>query len=779
MKPIRFGLALLATLVSSAFGQDTIAPTTFTATIGVGGTAQVKKIVTVGQQSGVPVDILFLVDATGSMGPAIAAVRDGFASTVTAVNGFASNVQFGVANYLDSFTCPGDPYAFQLTQNLTSNTALVQAALNNVAQIPVNTPSLGCDEPESGIFGLQSAAASTSWRAGSKRIIVWVGDAPSHDPAGPSTEATAIAALTLNNVEVIAASANSGFGLDAPCLSAPCAAAPKNSNLAVRVTAATGGVDLGQFSPAGILTAVENAIATALQSYSSVCLSVPSLPAGVTVTITPPCITGSFSRATTSTFNFNVTFTGTAPGVYPFPINALIDGGIAATEQDIITVEPPLGQPPSVSKVFAPPSITTGGTSVLTFAISNLNSTPVTGVGLNDPLPAGLVVASPNGLTGSCGGGAITATPGSGSITLTGATLPVAGCTFSVNVAATTDGPKVNLTDTLTSAAGVGNRATATLNVVTIPTITKTFSSALITVGGTAGLTLTIRNPNTVVALTGLAVSDTLPAGLRVATPNGLTTNCNGTVTAVAGSNLISVTGVSLAPGATCAVTASVTATGSPVGTLVNTTSTLTSDQAPPGAPGTATITVGDPYMVSYAANLDRGDSFVNITNTGASGAGLGFGTSAAVTGALCANVYVYDALEEIVSCCSCPVTPNGLVSLSAQRDLISNPLTRAPLTSVVIKILTTVPVAGSCMNSALLAGSTLASGLVAWNTTIHRTNSDAARFAVTENRFATSTLSTAELTRLAYGCSVVANVGSGFGICGGCRLGGLGADRQ
>src|SRR5664279_6258816 len=111
------------------------------------------------------------------------------------------------------------------------------------------------------------------------------------------------------------------------------------------------------------------------------------------------------------------------------------------------------------------------------------------------------------------------------------------------------------------------------------------------------------------------------------------------------------------------------------------------------------------PYQVKYASNVTIGDSVINITNTGANGAGRGFGTSASVTGAICANVYVYDPSEEIVECCSCPVTPNGLVSLSAQRDLIINPLTRGNPTSVVIKIVATAPVGGSCNNSALLAG--------------------------------------------------------------------------
>jgi hypothetical protein len=192
-------------------------------------------------------------------------------------------------------------------------------------------------------------------------------------------------------------------------------------------------------------------------------------------------------------------------------------------------------------------------------------------------------------------------------------------------------------------------------------------------------------------------------------------------------------------------------------------------------------ITADSPYQVKYASNLTIGDSVVNITNTGARGAGLGSGTTASVTGALCANVYVYAPDEEVVSCCSCPVTPNGLVSLSAKNDLINNPLTRGTPTSIIIKLVATVPVGGSCNNSALLAGSpTLAPGMAAWGTTLHANSSAAAgTYAVTETAFTPSTLSAGELARLAYGCGVVANVGSGFGVCNSCRLGGLGSTRQ
>jgi hypothetical protein len=190
-------------------------------------------------------------------------------------------------------------------------------------------------------------------------------------------------------------------------------------------------------------------------------------------------------------------------------------------------------------------------------------------------------------------------------------------------------------------------------------------------------------------------------------------------------------------------------------------------------------ITADSPYQVTYASNLNIGDSVVNITNTGAYSAGLGSGTSASVTGAICANVYA--TTEAIFECCSCPVTPNGLVSLSVKNDLINNPLTPGTTTSVVIKLVATAPVGGTCTNSALLAGTpTLVPGLVAWGTKLHANTSAAAgTYSITETAFTPATLSAAEQARLAYDCGVVANVGSGFGVCNSCRLGGLGTVRQ
>ena len=111
-------------------------------------------------------------------------------------------------------------------------------------------------------------------------------------------------------------------------------------------------------------------------------------------------------------------------------------------------------------------------------------------------------------------------------------------------------------------------------------------------------------------------------------------------------------------------------------------------------------VTLDYVFQIKYASNLNIGDSVVNITNTGARGAALQSGTSASITGALCANVYTFSPDEQLISCCSCPVTPNGLVSLSVKNDLTSNTLTPATPTSVVIKLLFSAPIGGSCATS-------------------------------------------------------------------------------
>jgi uncharacterized repeat protein (TIGR01451 family) len=125
---------------------------------------------------------------------------------------------------------------------------------------------------------------------------------------------------------------------------------------------------------------------------------------------------------------------------------------------------------------------------------------------------------------------------------------------------------------------------------VTPPTIAKAFGAASIAVNGTTSLTFTLTNPNTGTALTGVGFTDTLPGGLSVASPNGLTNSCTGTASAPAGTTNISLAGATLAAGSSCTFTVNVIATTA--GTKNNTTSAVTSIEGGPGVTASASISV-------------------------------------------------------------------------------------------------------------------------------------------------------------------------------------------
>lgn len=184
---------------------------------------------------------------------------------------------------------------------------------------------------------------------------------------------------------------------------------------------------------------------------------------------------------------------------------------------------------------------------------------------------------------------------------------------------------------------------------------------------------------------------------------------------------------------------------------------------------------VPDAFQVRYASNLNKGDSYVNITNTGTTDPIAGPADN------LCVNVYTFDASEEIVSCCSCLVTPNALVSLSVQGDLISNTLSPTTPTSVVIKLVATDAGAGILCNPGTIDtdGDQLAAGMRAWGTTLHALPTTPATYGLTETSFSRGDLSGAELRHLVSFCGFIQSNGSGFGICKSCRAGGLGGAKQ
>jgi len=145
--------------------------------------------------------------------------------------------------------------------------------------------------------------------------------------------------------------------------------------------------------------------------------------------------------------------------------------------------------------------------------------------------------------------------------------------------------------------------------------------------------------------------------------------------------------------------------------------------------------------------------------------------------GRICANVYVFDPSEELISCCTCQVTPDGLRSLSAKQDLVSNTLTPGVPGSIVIKLIASAPVAGVCDATAVTAP-LLEPGLLAWSTSLHQ-NTTTGNYEMSENVFQDASLSDTELTKLTTYCGFIQANGSTFGICKSCRFGGLGGAQQ
>src|SRR6516164_11739669 len=88
----------------------------------------------------------------------------------------------------------------------------------------------------------------------------------------------------------------------------------------------------------------------------------------------------------------------------------------------------------------------------------------------------------------------------------------------------------------------------------TPPTISKAFGAAQVFTGQNTTLTFTLTNPNNSLDFTGVSFTDTLPAGLVVATPNGLNGDCLGAVTATAGGNSMTLTGGKIPSNSACLI---------------------------------------------------------------------------------------------------------------------------------------------------------------------------------------------------------------------------------
>jgi hypothetical protein len=376
-------------------------------------------------------------------------------------------------------------------------------------------------------------------------------------------------------------------------------------------TVAEAGVAFSDTLPTGLVVATPNALSNGCGGTAT------ATAGGASITLTGGNI------AANSNCTVAVSVTGTAMGQYTNTTGAVssTNGGTGNTASANLTV----AMVPAITEAFGAASIPLSGTTSLTLNISNPNaSVTVTGLAFTDNLPAGLVVASTPNLNNTCGGAA-TAVGGSGSVSLSGGGLAAStNCTVSVSVQGVTAGIKNNSVQVSSANVGTGNTSNASVGVVAPPSISKSFGTASIPLTGSTTLSFTTQNNNATTTLTGIGFTDTLPAGLIISTPNGLSGSCSGgTITATQGTTSISLSGASLVAGASCNFSVSVTAIGG--GAQNNVTGKVTSTEGGTGGTASASLTVLAPDLTitkSHNGNFtqgDVGDNYqISVSNVGA-----------------------------------------------------------------------------------------------------------------------------------------------------------------
>ena len=129
-------------------------------------------------------DVVFLIDASGSMGDEIDQVQDQSMEIMDSVRALVSDSAFGVASFVDYsgfedsryglLYGSGDDYPYRLDQDITEDTATIRSALNRIDLL------YGNDTPEAYSRALWEMQF-LEWREDSKRIVILFGDAYPHD----------------------------------------------------------------------------------------------------------------------------------------------------------------------------------------------------------------------------------------------------------------------------------------------------------------------------------------------------------------------------------------------------------------------------------------------------------------------------------------------------------------------------------------------------------------------------------------------------------------------
>ncbi|HYX51901.1 MAG TPA: hypothetical protein VE783_00500 [Candidatus Limnocylindrales bacterium] len=295
--------------------------------------------------------------------------------------------------------------------------------------------------------------------------------------------------------------------------------------------------------------------------------------------------------------------------------------------------------PPTITKAFSSATVGLNQSVTLTFTLINPNpATDLTGVSFSDDMPAGLLIANPDSLGGTCDTSVVILSPTN--ISLAGAVLPAnSSCTLVIDVLAMTAGDQVNTTDPITSVeGGTGGTATATVTVVEADlAVTMSHTGTFFRPQSGATYTITVSNVGGADTSALITVDDNLPAGLTATSLQGPNWNCTLSPlqctrgdTLFAGTSFEDITlTVDVAANAPSSLTNSVTVSG---GAESNTANDTASDL-------TQAIAALGMTAQTSSLTVTAGGSASTVLNVALNGSGLGtisFACSGLPSGALC-----------------------------------------------------------------------------------------------------------------------------------------------
>jgi uncharacterized repeat protein (TIGR01451 family) len=422
-------------------------------------------------------------------------------------------------------------------------------------------------------------------------------------------------------------------------------------------------------NPANAATTCPGGTATAVPAGTTLVLAGASIPANGSCTIT--------ANVTASAVG---SYTNIIP---PGAVSSSNAGTNTAGSQTLVVTTAP-----SLSKSFLPSTVASNGASTLSVQITNPSAFAMTAVTLNDIFPTvpGQMSLFNTTTTNTCGGALTDAAGaalaiGSTSFKLSGGAIPANSvCTITVQVKAPTGGTYFNVIPPgglSTSGGGNAIAASAALQIAS-PQVSKSFFPTTVGVNTNSLMTISLTNV-TGAAITGLAFVDTYPVGLVNANTTVTNTGCGGTATASATATnpgTLTLTGGTLAAGASCTLTVNVRSATS--GSYTNTIAAgaVSSSIGPNAAATSDTLNVARPSIVKLFSSTTiplNGSAtlaitLTNPTATAMTGAAftdtLPAGLTASVPGGTCAGTKTASGLT--VSLTGGTIPANGSCTVTA-----------------------------------------------------------------------------------------------------------------